>query len=511
MCKRFFVAQKVEQRTVNLLVEVQFLAGKKISMHLKLLFIIPLLSIIIIPFISLKKVKLLSLFTSILIFLYTVYLAIIFDNSSSFQFLTNINILNTNINLGCDGISLIYILLTSFIFPICILVSYNSINTNIKLFFISLLSIEFFLFGVFTILDLLGFYIFYEAILIPMILIIGIYGARKEKITAAYYFFFYTLIGSILMLLGIIYIYNITGTTDYLLLLGTDKFDFDVQLFLFLAFFSSFAVKIPKWPFHIWLPLAHVEAPLAGSILLAGILIKMGSYGLLRFVLPLFPDASIYFSPLVNTLAVIAIIYASLTTIRQTDLKRIIAYSSVSHMGVVILGLFSLTAIGIEGSIILQIAHGLVSSGLFIVVTLLYERHHTRIVKYYRGIAITMPLLAIIFVILTLANIGVPLTSNFIGEFLSLYGIFSSNIYLGILGSLGMVLSACYALFLLNRVIYADISPYVKASPYNRDLTRRELAILLPLVIMTLVLGLYPDYILNKIHVGVNIILTYIN
>jgi len=237
----------------------------------------------------------------------------------------------------------------------------------------------------------------------------------------------------------------------------------------------------------------------------------MGSYGLLRFVLPLFPDASIYFSPLVNTLAVIAIIYASLTTIRQTDLKRIIAYSSVSHMGVVILGLFSLTAIGIEGSIILQIAHGLVSSGLFIVVTLLYERHHTRIVKYYRGIATTMPLLAIIFVILTLANIGVPLTSNFIGEFLSLYGIFSSNIYLGILGSLGMVLSACYALFLLNRVIYADISPYVKASPYNRDLTRRELAILLPLVIMTLVLGLYPDYILNKIHVGVNIILTYIN
>jgi NADH-ubiquinone oxidoreductase chain 4 len=259
------------------------------------------------------------------------------------------------------------------------------------------------------------------------------------------------------------------------------------------------------------LPLAHVEAPLAGSILLAGILIKMGSYGLLRFVLPLFPDASIYFSPLVNTLAVIAIIYASLTTIRQTDLKRIIAYSSVSHMGVVILGLFSLTAIGIEGSIILQIAHGLVSSGLFIVVTLLYERHHTRIVKYYRGIAITMPLLAIIFVILTLANIGVPLTSNFIGEFLSLYGIFSSNLYLGILGSLGMVFSACYALFLLNRVIYADISPYVKASPYNRDLTRRELAILLPLVLMTLVLGLYPDFILNKIHVGVNIILTYIN
>jgi proton-translocating NADH-quinone oxidoreductase chain M len=312
------------------------------------------------------------------------------------------------------------------------------------------------------------------------------------------------------MLLGIIYIFNTTGTTYYLQLLGGEKIDENAQKYLFLAFFASFAVKIPKWPFHIWLPLAHVEAPLAGSILLAGILIKMGSYGIMRFAMPLFPDASVYFAPLVNTLAVIAIIYASLTTIRQTDLKRIIAYSSVSHMGVVMLGLFSLTAIGIEGSIVLQVAHGLVSSGLFIVVTLLYERHHTRIVKYYRGLAITMPLLAIVFVVLTLANIGVPLTSNFIGEFLSLYGIFSTNYWLGILGSLGMVLSACYALFLLNRVIYADLSPYVKSSPYNRDLTRREFAIVLPLVVSTLALGLFPDIILNKIHVSVSLILSYL-
>ena len=405
---------------------------------------------------------------------------------------------------------MVFILLTAFIFPICVLVSQDYIKTGIKKFYWSLLSIEVLLFGVFTILDLLGFYVIYEGILIPMVLIIGIWGARKEKITAAYYFFFYTLVGSILMLMAIIYIYNLTGTTDYLQLLGISNFNPDVQNWLFLAFFASFAVKIPKFPFHVWLPLAHVEAPLAGSILLAGILIKLGSYGIMRFSLPLFPDASVYFAPLVNTLAVLAIIYASLTTMRQTDLKRIIAYSSVSHMGVVMLGIFSLTTIGLEGSIVLQVAHGLVASGLFIVVTLLYERHHSRIIKYYRGLAITMPIYSTIFVILTLANIGVPLTSNFIGEFLSLYGIFEKNYWLGVLGSLGMVLSACYALFLLNRVIYANLSPYVQSSPFNRDLNRREFLILLPLVLLTLVLGIWPNYILGKVHHSVSFILSYI-
>lgn len=250
---------------------------------------------------------------------------------------------------------------------------------------------------------------------------------------------------------------------------------------------------------------------MAGSILLAGVLIKMGSYGLMRFALPLFPAASVYFAPLVNTLAILAIIYASLTTMRQTDLKRIIAYSSIGHMGIVMLGLFSFTQIGLEGSIILQISHGLVSSALFIIVTIIYERHHSRIVKYYRGLAITMPLFALFFVILTLANIGVPLSLNFIGEFLSLYGIFKASFILGILGSLGMVLSACYSLFLLNRILYATQSPYVHSSPLNRDLTRREFFILLPLVVLTILLGVYPDFILSKIHHCSNIILAHIS
>jgi NADH-ubiquinone oxidoreductase chain 4 len=234
----------------------------------------------------------------------------------------------------------------------------------------------------------------------------------------------------------------------------------------------------------------------------------MGSYGLMRFALPLLPDASLYFAPLVNTLAVLAVIYASLTTMRQTDLKRIIAYSSVGHMGVVMLGLFSFTIIGLEGSILLQISHGLVSSALFIIVTLIYERHHSRIVKYYRGLAITMPIFALFFLILTLANIGVPLSLNFIGEFLSLYGIFKASFFLGILGSLGMVLSAGYALFLLNRVLYANQSPYVHSSPLNRDLSRKEFSILFPLVLLTILLGIFPDFLLSKIHLSSLLILT---
>jgi len=479
---------------------------------ISILFLIPLVALALLPLIPSSRASDFTLASTVIIFLYTVYLSLLVDSTATFQFLESFSIFNTSFTFGIDGISMAFILLTAFILPICVLVSRESIKFEVKQFYFCLLAIELLLFGVFSVLDILGFYVVYEAILIPMVLIIGVWGSRKEKITAAYYFFFYTLVGSILMLLGIIYIYNLTGTTDYLELLSvaSSVIGEDTQKWLFLAFFASFAVKIPKFPFHIWLPLAHVEAPLAGSILLAGVLIKMGSYGIMRFALPLLPDASIYFAPLVNTLAVLAIIYASLTTIRQTDLKRIIAYSSVSHMGVVMLGLFSLTTIGIEGSIVLQVAHGIVSSGLFIVVTLLYERHHSRIVKYYRGLAITMPLFAITFVILTLANIGVPLTCNFIGEFLSLYGIFSTSYWLGVLGSLGMVLSACYALFLLNRVIYADLSPYVVSSPLNRDLSRREFAILLPILAATMLIGIFPDFVLGKVHNSVSLLLTYL-
>jgi proton-translocating NADH-quinone oxidoreductase chain M len=347
--------------------------------------------------------------------------------------------------------------------------------------------------------DLLGFYILYEGVLIPMFLIIGVWGARKEKITAAYYFFFYTFVGSIIMLLSIIYLYNKTGSTDYAVLLS-QSLDKETQKYVFLAFLASFAVKIPKYPFHIWLPLAHVEAPLSGSILLAAVLIKLGSYGFIRFALPLLPDACHYFAPLVNTMALLAIIYASVTTIRQTDLKRIIAYSSIGHMGVVMLGIFSLTTEGIEGSIYLQIGHGLVSSALFIIVTNIYDRHHTRLVKYYRGLAITMPIWAIMFVIFTMANIAVPLSCNFIGEFLSLYSIYTTNIFIGIIGGIGIILSAGYALLLLNRVTFGSMSPYISE---NRDLNRREFYILFPLAILTVLFGVYPSWIFDKIHYAV--------
>ena len=392
------------------------------------LFMIPIIGFLVLLFLPFKtkenKIfgKQWALFSSILTFAESLRILMLWDNSSAeFQFVMPLNITTfknlgivgfSDVYIGVDGISIFYIILTTLLIPICILVSWNSVQILNKLYLLCFIGLEILLIGVFTILDILGFYILFEGVLIPMYLIIGIWGSRKEKVTAAYYFFFYTLIGSVLMLLGILYIYSVTGTTDYLLLLGFEL-DETVQKILFLSFFASLAVKIPKFPFHIWLPQAHVEAPVAGSVILAGVLIKLGGYGLIRFTLPLLPVGVHYFTPLVFTLAVLAIIYASLTTLRQTDLKRIIAYSSVSHMGIVTLGIFSCSIIGIEGSIFLQLAHGLVSSALFIIVTILYDRHHTRLVKYYRGITTTVPIYSSLFLFFALANIGAPLTCNF--------------------------------------------------------------------------------------------------
>ncbi len=475
-----------------------------LTLTLNTLYLIPIIGIIFIIVAPIKFSKLISLSFTIISFIYTILLSIYYNPIIQYQYMESYSIFGKSFVVGLDGISLNFILLTAFILPICILTSYKSITTYIKEFYISLLSIELLLFGVFTVLDLLGFYILYEGVLIPMFLIIGVWGARKEKITAAYYFFFYTFVGSIIMLISIIYLYNSTGSTDYGVLLS-QGLSSDLQKWVFLAFLASFAVKIPKFPFHIWLPLAHVEAPLAGSILLAAVLIKLGSYGFIRFALPLLPEACQYYSPLVNTMALLAIIYASITTIRQTDLKRIIAYSSIGHMGVVMLGIFSLTTEGVEGSIYLQIGHGLVSSALFIIVTNLYDRHHSRLVKYYRGMVITMPLFTIMFLLFTMANIAVPLSCNFVGEFLSLYSIFTNNIFIGIMGGLGIILSACYALLLLNRVAFGSMSPYITV---NRDLDRREIYILIPLSILTILFGVYPNWILDKIHYTViNILL----
>lgn len=480
---------------------------------LKILISIPLIGIILLSITNMKtekgklRGKQIGLITSILTFAWTIWMWILFDyNYSDFQYVEElswtIDNIKGSITFGVDGISLMFIVLTALLIPICLLASWESIKWEEKSYNINILALSLLLYGVFSVLDLIGFYILFEGVLIPMYIIIGVWGAREQKIRAAYYFFFYTLIGSVLMLLSIAYIYYITGTTDYRTLL-TLNIDPSIQNWIFLSFFASLAVKIPKYPFHIWLPLAHVEAPLAGSVILAGILIKLGSYGFIRYTIPLLPQASIYFTPLILTLGILAIIYASITTIRQTDLKRIIAYSSVSHMGVVTIGLFTLTLAGIEGSIFLQIAHGIVSSALFIIVTLLYERHHTRLVKYYRGVVLTMPIFSIFFLLFTLANIGVPLTCNFIGEILTLLGTYSINGLIGILATSGMVLSACYGLFLYNRVIFGTMSLAIKESTSNRDITRREWYVLLPLGFLTLLFGIFPNIILDVIHSGV--------
>jgi len=494
------------------------------------LFLIPTIGtliIIIMPFGTKEEKKLgknIALLTSIITLIESIRLWWLFDYSTpQFQFtiqfnwidyLPQTNILGVssgfeNILFGIDGISIVFILLTTLLIPICLLASWESIKHLTKIYLICFLSLEILLIGVFTVLDILGFYILFEGVLIPMYLIIGIWGSREQKITAAYYFFFYTLVGSVLMLIGILYLYSISGTTDYLTLLGYE-IEFDVQIYLFLAFFASLAVKIPKYPFHIWLPQAHVEAPVAGSVILAGILIKLGGYGFIRYTIPLLPEASKYFTPLIFTLAILAVIYGSLTTLRQTDLKRIIAYSSVSHMGIVTLGIFTLTATGLMGSIFLQLAHGLVSSALFIVVTVLYDRHHTRLVKYYRGVAVTMPIYATIFLFFTLANIAVPLTCNFVGEFLCLLATFQVNTIIAIWASLGIVLSACYALYLYNRVCFGEYSRYLTTTNNFSDINRREFLVLLPLILGTIILGIFPNIIMDILHASVINLTTYI-
>jgi proton-translocating NADH-quinone oxidoreductase chain M len=460
-----------------------------------ILFILPLFGAIVQLFTSSKRW---ALAISILTFMESIRLYLAFDNNyADFQYLISFNWFYKDIVFGIDGISIYFILLTTLLFPICILASWNSIKYLNRQYLVSLLVIEWLLIGVFTVLDILGFYIFYEGVLIPMFFIIGVWGARQQKITAAYYFFFYTLLGSVLMLISIMYIYSITGTTDYITLRGYEM-NANIQKLIFLGFVASLAVKIPSFPFHIWLPQAHVEAPVAGSVLLAGVLIKLGSYGIIRYNLALTPIACEYFSPLIITLSILGVIYASLTTIRQTDLKRIIAYSSVGHMGIVTIGIFTLNIVGLKGSIFLQLAHGLVSSALFIVVTMIYERYHTRIVKYYRGLTITMPIYSIYFLIFTLGNIALPGTSNFVGEILAIIGAVEINLVVAILASSGIILSAAYSLFLYNRVAFGGLSSYMLVAP--RDLNRREFYLLLPLAVLSIVIGIYPDEILKTIE-----------
>ena len=473
--------------------------------------ILPLIGIFMllcIPSSNHSMLKAVALNISCTVYLISLFLWVFFNKSiSSFQFVNKvlwIPFFNLNFTLGIDGISLFFVLLTTLLIFLCILISWTSVNRYIKEFLMAFLILEFFLIGVFSILDLLLFYIFFESVLIPMYLIVGIWGSRERKIRAAYFFFIYTLLGSVLMLLSILYIYYQVGSTDYEILL-TFTFSKTEQKFLWFSFFGSFATKVPMVPVHLWLPEAHVEAPTAGSVILAGILLKLGTYGFLRFSFPLFPEASYYFAPVVYLLAVVGIVYTSFTAIRQTDFKRIIAYTSVAHMNLVMVGLFRFNTIGLEGAILQSLSHGFVASALFIVIGVVYERHHTRMVKYYGGLVHVMPIYTSIFLFFTMSNIGLPGTGSFVGEFLILAGSFKTNTSATFISATGMVIGGCYSLWLFNRISYGNLKmQYLKN---YIDINKREMFIFFPLIVGTVIVGLYPEVFLTSMHMSVNMLI----
>ncbi len=450
-----------------------------------------------------------SLFTSLANFFLALFLWYSFDkNYSGFQFIEESNWLSGLIKfkLGIDGISILFIVLTAFITPICILSCINSVNKRIKEFLIAILILETFMIGVFCSLDLLVFYLFFEAGLIPMFLIIGVWGGPR-RVYSAFKFFLYTLLGSVLMLVAIIVIYWTTGTTD-LVLINEIKIPKDLQYILWLAFFSSFAVKMPMWPVHTWLPDAHVEAPTAGSVILAAILLKMAGYGFIRFSIPFFPVASEYFTPLIFSLSLIAIIYTSLVALMQDDMKKLIAYSSVAHMGYVTLGIFTFSKQGIEGSIFQMISHGLISAALFLCVGVLYDRLNSRVISTYGGVVSHMPKYSFLFIIFVLAALGLPGTTGFLGEFLVLMGAFQKSYIVAMIASIGVILGAAYMLWLAKRVIFGEVTN--SKIRELKDLNFIELSILLILAAAVLIFGFYPQPIIDTMKLSVdNLIFNY--
>jgi proton-translocating NADH-quinone oxidoreductase chain M len=464
--------------------------------------IFTLFALFFIPSSNIQGIRLFSLISSGIVLILSCGLMVQFDcNSYYFQNVVTYSLgsglMNLNFSFGLDGISIFFFVLTSFLIFLCILFIWN--ERFLKEYALNLILIELLLLLVFSVLDVFLFYIFFEAILIPMFIMIGLWGSRERKIRAVYLLFFYTLFGSLLMLIGLLYIYSITGTLNLEYLLAWN-FTFEEQCWLWLAFFLSFASKIPMFPFHVWLPEAHVEAPTVGSVLLAGILLKLGVYGFLRFSLGLFPDASLYFSPLVYLLSVIGVIYASLSAIRQTDLKRIIAYSSVAHMNLVTLGIFSFNIIGLEGSILQSISHGFVAGAMFLMIGILYDRYHSRLLSYYGGLVHMMPVYSALFLIFTMANIALPGTSSFVGEFLLLTGIYKTNIVSCIVGAVGVILCGAYSLWLYNRIIFGNLKiAYVTRF---EDLNFREISIIAPLVILVIFMGIYPSFFSNFIHLS---------
>ena len=459
---------------------------------------------------SSNNLKHTALWISFLNFLISLYLLFSFNQQDAdFQFEERYFWIEYGISyhLGVDGISILFIVLTTMLVPICILASYDSIKFSVKEYLIAFLALETFMIGVFCSLDLVLFYLFFEGGLIPMFLIIGIWGGER-RVYSTFKFFLYTLAGSVFMLLAIIYIFITAGTTDVSYLLDYN-FTRNEQIVLWLAFFASFMVKIPMWPFHTWLPDAHVEAPTAGSVILAGVLLKMAGYGFIRFSIGFFPEASELFAPLIFTLSIVAIIVTSLIALVQEDMKKLIAYSSVAHMGFVTLGIFTFTVQGIEGSVIQMISHGIVSAALFLCVGVVYDRLRTREISRYGGLVSKMPMYAFTFMIFILASLGLPGTSGFVGEFLVLLSIFSINTYFAVFATTGVVLAATYSLWLYRRMIFGalikdDLSEML-------DLTRREIIIFVPLITLTIFIGIYPKPVIDIIEPSAKKIVSQVN
>ena len=433
-----------------------------------------------------------ALVTSLVTFVLSVLIWVNFDRSDpGFQFEEKAEwmpALHIGYRMGVDGISMTFVLLSTLLTPICILASWEAITTRVKEYMIAFLALETLMVGTFCALDFVVFYVFFEGVLIPMFIIIGVWGGAR-RVYSAFKFFLYTLVGSVLMLLAILAMYGKAGTTDIPTLMQT-AFNPGMQKYLWLALFASFAVKVPMWPVHTWLPDAHVEAPTAGSVILAGVLLKMGAYGFLRFSIPMLPDASVYFTPLVYTLSVVAVIYTSLVALAQEDMKKLIAYSSVAHMGFVTAGIFSLTQQGVDGALFQMLSHGIVSGALFLCVGVVYDRLHTREISRYGGLVNNMPRYAFAFMIFTMASVGLPGTSGFVGEFLVMVGVFKANNWVAFFIATGVILGAAYMLWLYRRVIFGTLDKEdLKAF---LDLSPREVAVFAPLIVIVFWMGIYP-------------------
>ena len=444
-----------------------------------------------------------ALWTSLITFILSLLLWFGFDKTTAeFQFVQRVPWMpdfNIAYHVGIDGITLFFVLLSTFLTPICILASWRAIESRVKEYMITFLVLETMMVGVFSSLDFVLFYLFFEGTLIPMFLLIGIWGGPR-RVYSAFKFFLYTLLGSVLLLLAILAMYFVAGTTDIPTLMATD-FPVDMQYWLWLGLFASFAVKVPMWPVHTWLPDAHVEAPTAASMVLAGVLLKYGAYGFIRFSLPMLPEASAFFTPLVFTLSVIAVIYTSLVALAQEDMKKLIAYSSVAHMGFVTIGIFSFNTQGIEGALLLMLSHGVVSAALFLCVGVIYDRCHSRDIAHYGGLVHRMPVYAFVFLLFTLASVGLPGTSGFVGEFLSLVGVYQVNTWVATLAMTGIILGPAYMLWLYRRVVFGNLT-----KDHLRDILdidRREIVIFAPMVVVVMVMGIYPEVFLSVLRVSV--------